>query len=88
MRPPVPAHSTPVRGLGRDVAAREPAQHLVVSGLGVLVALLAGQRACPPEQQPGGELGRRPVPLPRVVLEPVSTEDAQVRRPDLTETGD
>jgi len=88
MRPPVPAHRVPVRRLGRDVAGREPAQDLLVGRLGILIALLTGQRASPAKQEPGGKLGRRPVPLPGVVLEPVSAEDARVRCPDLAEALD
>jgi len=85
MGPLVPGHCLPVRGLRRDVAAGEAAQDLLVRRLGILLALLAGQRTGPSEQQPGGELGRRPVPLPGVVLEPIRTQDAQVRCPDLPE---
>jgi hypothetical protein len=62
-----------------------PGHCLPVRRLGILLALLAGQRTGPSEQQPGGELGRRPVPLPGVVLEPIRAQDAQVRCPDLPE---
>ena len=78
-------HCPPVRGLRRDVTAREAAQDLLIRRLGILLALLAGERTGPSEQQPGGELGRRPVPLPGVVLEPIRVQDAQVRCPDLPE---
>jgi hypothetical protein len=85
MGPLVPAHCLPVRGLRRGVTAGEAAQDLLICRLGILVALLAGERTGPPEQQPGGELGRRPVSLPGVVLEPIRAQDAQVRCPDLPE---
>jgi hypothetical protein len=85
MSPLVPAHRLPVRGFRRGVTAREAAQDLRVCRLGILLTLLAGERTRPPEQQPGGQLGRRPVPLPCVVLKPVSAQDTQVRCPDLAE---
>jgi hypothetical protein len=85
MGPLVPAHCLPVRGLRRDVAAGKAAQDVLVRRLGLLLALLAGERTGPSEQQPGGELGRRPVPLPGVVLERIGAQDAQVRCPDLPE---
>ena len=85
MGPLVPAHRPPVGSLRRDVAAGEAAQDLLIRRLGILLALLAGKRTGPSEQQPGGELGRRPVPLPGVVLEPIRAQDAQVRSPNLPE---
>jgi hypothetical protein len=71
MSPLVPGHCLPVRGLRGDVTAGEAEQDFLIRRLGILLALLAGERAGPSEQQPGGELGGRPVPLPGVVLEPI-----------------
>jgi hypothetical protein len=84
----VPAHGPPVGGLWRDVAAGETAQDVSVDGLGIVFAVLAGKCTAVPEQEPCGELGRRPVSLPGVILKAVGSDDAQVRRPDLPEALD
>jgi hypothetical protein len=85
MSPLVPAHRPPVGGFRRGVAAGEAEQNLPVCRLGVLLALLAGERTGPSEQQPGGQLGRGPVSLPGVVLKSVGAKNTQVRCPDLPE---
>jgi len=83
--PLIPADRTPVGRFGGGVAAREPAEHLFIRRLGVLLAALPGQGPGAAQQQPGCQLAGRPVTLPGVVLESVRAENAKVRCPDLPE---